>query len=110
MTPFTFFVAVAIVALVSTALWAVLARKTAVYLSSGLSFTTWSWLAIVGGDVAMISDGQVFWIRQSTASVQFVALALAVISLVAFSMRLMGAYPSPQENAAESESNRQTTG
>lgn len=102
MTPLALWSAVALVALVATVLWAVLARETAVYVTSGLSFTTWSWLAITGGDVALVNGGDLVWMRQSLASLQFVALAMAVISLVVFSIRLMGAYPSPSENAAES--------
>lgn len=109
MTPLALWSAVALVALVATACWAVLARETAVYVTSGLSFTAWSWLAITGGDVALVNvPNGPLWVRQSLASLQFVALALAVISLVVFSMRLMGAYPSPQQNAAETEQSATT--
>jgi hypothetical protein len=102
MTPLALWAAVAVVALLATASWALVARQTAVYVTSGLSFTSWSWLALTGGDVAMITrTGATVWIRQSTASIQFVALALAIISLVVFSLRLLGAFPSPTENAAE---------
>lgn len=101
MTPLALWAAVALVALVATACWAILARETAVYVSSGLSFTAWAWLAIAGGDVGMWTATGQQWIRV-TASLQFTALALAIISLVVFSLRLLGAYPSPQQNAAES--------
>jgi len=105
MTPLALWAAVALVALSSTALWAILARETGVYVTSGLSFTAWSWVAIVGGDVALVvADGDPVWVRESVASLQFVALALAVISLVVLIMRLMGAYPSPASNAAEADS------
>lgn len=104
MTPLALWSAVALVALVATALWAILARETAVYVTSGLSFTAWSWLAIVGGDVALVSrGGELIWMRETVASLQFVAIALAIISLVVFSLRLFGAYPSPQTNAAETD-------
>ena len=103
MTPLALWSAVALVALAATVLWAVLARTTAVYVSSGISFTAWSWLAIVGGDVALANGGDPIWMRQSLASLQFICLAMAIISLVVFIMRLMGAYPSPAENAAETE-------
>ena len=109
MTPLALWSAVGVVALTSTALWAILARKTGVYVTSGLSFTAWSWLAITGGDTALVTTpGGPLWMRETIASLQFVALAFAVISLVVFSMRLMGAYPSPAENAAESEQNAGT--
>jgi len=104
MTPLAMFFAVAVVTLSATAMWAVLARQTAVYVTSGLSFVGYGWLAIVGADVAMISQtGETIWLRETLASLQFVALALAVVSLVVFSLRLFGAYPSPNENAAEGE-------
>ena len=111
MTPSAWYAAVGLVALISTSLWAILARKTGVYVSAGLSWTAWSWLAIVGGDVAMVNRGDPVWIREMTASIQWIALAMAVISLVVIAMRLMGAYPSPQNNAAEEESrgNRPST-
>jgi hypothetical protein len=100
-TPLALWAAVALVALSATACWALLARETGVYVTSGLSFTTWGWLAISGGDVAMLTAGGLQWIRV-VASLQFTSLALAIISLVVFSLRLLGAYPSPQQNAAES--------
>jgi hypothetical protein len=100
-TPLALWAAVALVALIATACWAILARETAVYVTSGLSFTAWSWLAITGGDVGMFVAGGREWIRV-LASLQFTALALAIISLVVFSLRLLGAYPTPQQNAAES--------
>lgn len=104
MTPLSIYAGVALVAFLATASWSIMARKTAVYVTSGLSFTAWSWLAIVGGDVAIVlENGDPVWLRQTIASIQFVALALAVISLVVMIMRLMGAYPSPQNNAAEDE-------
>jgi hypothetical protein len=108
-TPLALWSAVALVALVTTGLWAVAARQTGVYVTSGLSFTTWAWLAITGGDVAMLNvpNGPVF-VRTTLGSLQFVCLALAVISLVVFSMRMLGAYPSPQENAAETEQSTQS--
>jgi len=110
MTPLALWAAVALVALVATACWAILARQTGVYVTSGLSFTSWSWLAITGGDTALVlRAGDPLWVRETVASLQFVALALALISLVVFSLRLMGAYPSPQENAAETEQNASTT-
>lgn len=108
MTPLAMWSAVGLVALTATLLWAILARKTGVYVTSGLSFTAWSWVAIVGGDVAIVNAGDPIFLRTTTASVQFIALALAVISLVVFSMRLLGAYPSPQSNAAEAESREDT--
>jgi hypothetical protein len=108
MTPLALWAAVALVALVATACWAILARETAVYVTSGLSFTAWSWLAIVGGDVAMLTASGPEWIR-IVASLQFTCLALAIISLVVFSLRLLGAYPTPQQNAAESTSSAETT-
>ncbi|MFB6201305.1 MAG: hypothetical protein ABEI98_04770 [Halorhabdus sp.] len=100
MTPLALWAAVALVALVATACWAILARETAVYVTSGLSFTAWAWLALVGGDVAMLSPSGLHWVRV-ISSLQFTALALAIISLVVFALRLLGAYPSPQQNAAE---------
>lgn len=110
MTPLALWAAVGLVALTSTALWAILARRTGVYVTSGLSFTSWAWLAITGGDVALVNvPNGPLWVRESVASLQYVALALAVISLVVFSMRLMGAYPSPQDNAAEAEDQQTTT-
>ena len=104
MTPLGLWVAVATVALIATSMWAILARQTGVYVSSGLSFTAWGWCAIVGGDTALVATGTtttIFWLRQTAASLQYVMLALALISLVVFSLRLMGAYPSPRDNAAE---------
>lgn len=103
MTPLALWAAVALVALVATAFWGFLARQTGVYISSGLSFTAWSWLALTGGDTALVNGGDPIWVRETVASLQFVAVALAVISLVVFAMRLMGAYPSPEDNAAETE-------
>lgn len=105
MTPLALWAAVAVVALVATSFWAILARETGVYVTSGLSFTTWGWLAITGGDTALILSESAgpLWVRETVASLQFVCLALAVISLVVFSLRLMGSYPSPQQNAAESD-------
>ncbi len=102
MTPLALWAAIGLVALSSTACYALVARTTGVYVTSGIAFTCWSWLAITGGDVALVMRDGPVWVRQSTASLQFVALALAIISLVVFSLRLLGAYPSPQENAAES--------
>jgi len=111
MTPLALWAAVAAVALVSTLLWAFLARETGVYVSAGVSWTTWSWLAITGGDTAMLVAGDPVYVRETVASLQFVAIAMAVISLVVIVMRLFGAYPSAQNNAAESEdSARATTG
>ncbi len=109
MTPAAIWAAVVLVGLSATLLWAILARQTGVYVTSGLSFTAWSWVAITGGDVALANGGDPIWIRTTTASIQFVALALAVISLVVLVMRLMGAYPSPTSNAAEAESSADTT-
>lgn len=110
MTPLAIYAGIAVVAFLTTASWSILARKTAVYVTSGLSFTAWAWLAIVGGDVAMIIEtGERIWLRETVASLQWVALALAVISLVVFIMRLMGAYPSPQNNAAEEQSDSRAT-
>lgn len=104
MTPLALWAAVALVALVATACWALLARQTGVYVTSGLAFTAWSWVALTGGDVALLfAAGDPHYVRDGPASLQFVAVALAVISLVVFAMRLMGAYPSPQDNAAETE-------
>lgn len=109
MTPLALWAAVAAVALTATACWAILARETGVYITSGLSFTAFSWLAITGGDVALANvPGGPLWVRESLASLQFVALAFAVISLVVFILRLFGAYPSPQENAAETPSAEST--
>jgi hypothetical protein len=102
-TPLALWAAVALVALVATACWSILARKTGVYVTSGLSFTTWSWLALTGGDTALVNGGDLVWVRETIASLQFSAIALAIISLVVFAMRLLGAYPSPQNNAAEEE-------
>lgn len=101
MTPLALWAAVALVALSATACYAILARKKAVYVTSGLAFTAWSWLAITGGDTALVTRDGLLWVRQSVASLQFVCLAMAIISLVVFSLRLMGTYPSPTENAAE---------
>lgn len=107
MTPLSLWAGVAVLTLIATACWAILARETAVYVTSGISFTGYSWLAITGGDVAMVTQtGTRMWLRQTTASLQFSALALAIISLVVFALRLMGAYPSPSSNAAETERNR----
>ncbi len=110
MTPLALWSAVALVALTATACWAVLARETAVYVTSGLSFTAWAWLAITGGDVALVNvPGGPVWVRKSLASLQYIALAFAVISLVVFTMRLMGAYPSPDANATESRQSQTAT-
>ncbi len=107
MTPLSLWAAVALVALLATACWAILARETGVYVTSGLSYTAWAWVAITGGDLAMLNvPGGPHWVRGAAASLQFVALALSVISLVVFSLRLLGAYPSPQENAAETSSSK----
>lgn len=104
MTPLALYFAVAVVTLAATSMWAILARKNAVYLTSGLSFAGYSWLALVGADVALVTAaGERVWLRESLASVQLVALALAVISLLVFTLRLLGAYPSPNENAADEE-------
>lgn len=100
--------AVILVALTATVLWAILARETGVYVTSGLSFTAWSWVAIVGGDVALVNSGDPIFVRTTTASLQFIALAMAVISLIVFALRLLGSYPSPSSNAAENESNAGT--
>lgn len=110
MTPLAMFFAVAAVTLVATAMWAILSRETAVYVTSGLSFVGYSWLAIVGADVGMVSPtGEIVWMRTTLASLQFIALAMAIVSLVVFSLRLFGAYPSPTQNAAEDEqSDKQT--
>lgn len=110
MTPLALWAAVAVVALVSTAFWAIMARETGVYVTTGISFTAWGWLSLTGGDTALVFAGAgPMWVRESVASLQFVCLALAIISLVAFSMRLFGAYPSPQQNAAETESRESAT-
>jgi hypothetical protein len=106
-TPLALWAAVALVALVATAMWAILARQTGVYVTSGVSYTAWSWLALTGGDTALVNGGDPIWVRETVASLQFVALALAIISLVVFAMRLMGAYPSPKDNAAETEQSAQ---
>jgi hypothetical protein len=103
MTPLSVAFAVGTVALVSTAMWAILARETAVYVTSGLSFVGFSWLAIVGADVAMVTESQTIWLRTTFASLQLVGLALAIVSLVVFVLRLFGAYPSPETNAADNE-------
>jgi len=103
MTPLALWSAVAVVALVATAFWGFLARETAIYISSGVSFVTWSWLALTGGDTALVNGGDPIFVRETLASLQFVCLALAVISLVVFTLRLFGSYPSPDRNAAESE-------
>lgn len=103
MTPLALWSAVALVALTATAMYAILARRTGVYVTSALAFMTWSWLAIVGGDVGMLNGGDTVFVRQTTASLQFAALALAFISLIVFTMRMLGAYPSPQDNAADAE-------
>jgi hypothetical protein len=108
-TPLALWAAVGLVALVATVLWGIAARQTGVYVTSGLSFTAWSWVSLVGGDVALANGGNPIWVRESAASIQFIALALAVISLVVFSARMMGAYPSPQTNAAEAEDQQATT-
>lgn len=110
MTPLALWSAVGLVALAATACWALLARETGVYVTSGLSYTAWAWLALTGGDVAMLVQGEPTWIRGPVASLQFVALALAVISLVVFVLRLLGAYPSPQRNAAETDDSATNTG
>lgn len=105
MTPLALWAAVGLVALVATVFWAIAARETGVYVTAGISFVSWSWLALTGGDVAMLGvGGEPVFVRTTTASLQFVCLALAIISLVVFAMRLFGSYPSPAENAAESES------
>jgi len=101
-TPLALWSAVAVVALVATSLWAFLARETGVYISSGVSFVTWSWLALTGGDTALVNGGDPIFVRQTLASLQYVCLALAVISLVVVVLRLFGSYPSPDRNAAES--------
>lgn len=104
MTPLALYFAVAIVTLVATASWAILAQQRAVYLTSGLSFVGYAWLALVGADVAIVTTtGDPVWLRETLASVQYVALALSIVSLLVFTLRLLGAYPSPQENAAENE-------
>lgn len=109
MTPLALWAAVAVVALLATSFWAFLARQTGVYISAGVSWTTWSWLAITGGDTALANGGDPIWMRESIASLQLVAIAMAVISLVVIVMRLFGAYPSPQENAAESTESSDST-
>jgi O-antigen ligase len=101
-TPLALWAAIGLVALVATACWAILARETGVFVTSGLSFTAWSWLALTGGDVGMFVAGEVRWIRD-VRSLQFVALALAVVSLVVFALRNIGAYPSAQEAETESD-------
>jgi len=104
MTPLAMYFAVAVVTLIATAMWAVLARETAVYVTSGLSFVGYGWLSIVGADVAMLGPtGDLVWIRETLASLQYVALALSIVSLVVFGLRLFGSYPSPTQNAAEDE-------
>lgn len=108
MTPLALWSAVAVVALVATAFWAFLARQTGVYLSAGVSWTAWSWLAITGGDVALANGGDPIWVRETVASLQFIAIAMAVISLVVIVMRLFGAYPSVEDNAAETDTQQQT--
>jgi hypothetical protein len=102
--------AVAVVTLSATAMWAILARETAVYVTSGLSFVGFSWLALVGADVGMLSPtGEIVWMRTTLASIQFIALAMAIVSLVVFWLRLFGAYPSPNQNAAEDEQSTDRT-
>lgn len=108
MTPLALWAAIALVALSATACWALVARQTAVYVTSGLSFTAYSWLALTGGDTALVMAGGPTWVRQSVASLQYVALALALISLVVFVLRLFGAYPSPTANAAEDTADSDT--
>lgn len=103
MTPLALWAAVALVALVATLLWSILARETGIYVTAGVSFVGWSWISITGGDVALANAGDPIWMRQTTASLQYVALALAIISLIVFAMRLLGSYPSPENNAAETE-------
>ena len=108
MTPLALWAAVAVVALVATSFWGFLARETGVYISAGISWTAWAWIAITGGDVALANSGNPIWVRETTASIQFIAIAMAVISLVVVVMRLLGAYPSPTQNAAESEGSAQS--
>lgn len=108
LTPLALWAAVALVALVATAFWGFLARETGVYVSSGLSFVAWSWLSLTGGDTALVTADGPIWMRETVGSLQFTALALAVISLVVFSLRLLGAYPTPSTNAAETDGSETT--
>jgi len=101
MTPLTLWLAVGSVTLIATSLWAIMARETGVFVTSGLSYTGYSWLALTGGDVAMMSiSGTTTYIRDGIPPLQFVATAMAIVSLLVFTMRLFGAYPSPTNNAA----------
>ena len=105
MIPFALWAAVLAVGLATTALWAILARKTGVFVTSGISFVSYSWAAVVGGDVAMLTQtGDVVYLRDGLPALQFALTALAIISLVVFGLRVFGAYPSPTNNAAEHES------
>lgn len=109
MTPLILWLGAVTIAFVSTGFWAIFARKTGVFVTSGLSFTAFSWAAIVGGDVAMLTQtGQPVYLRDGLPALQFALTALAVISLVVFALRVFGAYPSPTNNAAEHESQETT--
>lgn len=105
MTPLALWSAVALIALVATACWLLLARETGVYVTSSLSFVTWAWLALTGGDVAMLTGQGQVWVR-SLASLQFLATALALVSLVVLALRTLGAYPSPRDNIDDRNSCR----
>jgi len=103
-TPLALYFGVAVVTLIATSAWAILFQERAVYLSSGISFVGYAWLALVGADVALVTTGgDPVWLRETLASVQYVALALAIVSLLVFTLRLLDAYPSPQDE------NEQTT-
>lgn len=104
MTPFALWISVVAVGLITTAMWAILARKTGVFVTSGLSIVAYSWAAVVGGDVAMLTTSGPVYLRDGLPALQFALTALAVISLVVFGLRVFGAYPSATNNAAEYES------
>jgi len=109
MIPLSLWTAVVAVGLFATLLWAVAARKTGVFVTSGLSFVCYSWAAVVGGDVAIISNtGELQYITDGLPALQFALTALSIISLVVFGLRVFGAYPSPTNNAAEHESQTDT--
>ena len=108
MTPLALWAAVALVALFATAFWLVLARDTGVFISSGLSFIAWAWLSLTGGDAGLVQGATTVLVRESVASLQYAALAMAVVSLLVFIMRIFGGYPPERFEQSDDQPDQST--
>jgi hypothetical protein len=84
----------------ATVLWAFV-RDTNVYLTSGTAFLCWSVAAILAGDLVVGIGDQAVAVQ--AASVQYVSLFLALVSVVVFMLRHFSAYPPEQTEQLDQE-------